>query len=70
MKIFVLIEQRFNGSTPDRQPLASGEVYDLDAAWAKELLARGDAEPVATKSADRAEKRPSTAKASSEKRGD
>ncbi len=63
MKVLVLIEQRFNGANPDRRPLASGEVADLDAAWAKELLGRGDAEPVASKPSERTEKRPAASEA-------
>lgn len=64
MKIRVLIEQLARG---DRRYLASGEEVDIDQEWARELLARGDAEPVAETRAQKAEKRPA-AVANGEKR--
>lgn len=57
MRVRVLIEQSARRDNPDRHYLASGEEYDLDQKWAKELLDRGDAEPVAVKRSARAEKR-------------
>lgn len=58
MKVRILIEQRAHLGL-ERKALASGEAYDLDKEWAKELLDRGDAEPVARKETRRAERRPS-----------
>lgn len=66
MKIRVLAEQTRHASQPDRGPLASGSEVDLDPTWAAELLNRGEAELIVTKTVDRAEKRPGTRK--SEKR--
>lgn len=57
MKVRVLTEQRADPEL-DREHLASGQVYDLPNAWARELLVREDAEPVAEKRAAKAEKRP------------
>lgn len=62
MKVRVLVEQPAHG---DVAYLASGAVVDLPAEQAKGLLDRGDAEPVAEKSAQRAEKRPAVRKAES-----
>ncbi len=67
MRVRVLLEQQVHSSTPDRRYLPSGEEVDLPSDWAKELLNRGEAEPVAQKSAARAEKRPSRTR--TEKRG-
>lgn len=63
MKVRILIEQ---GQSYQDNYLASGEVVDLPNERAKELLDRGDAEPVAEKRAAKAEKRP--ARRSAEKR--
>lgn len=60
MKVRVLVEQRIHLGL-ERPRLASGEIVDIDATWAKELLDRGDAEPVAVKPAKRAESRESKA---------
>lgn len=57
MKIRVLIEQRAHAGL-ERRRLNSGEVVEIDNDWAQELLSRGDAEPIAEKPAERAEKRP------------
>jgi hypothetical protein len=67
MKVRILREQEYHHSQPDRKPLASGAEVDLPQAWAKELLQRGEAEPVAQKRASGAEKRPGGKR--SEKRG-
>lgn len=59
MKIRVLTEQR---ADEHRDYMASGSVVDLPDEYALALLARGDAEPVATKAAQRSEKRPAVKK--------
>lgn len=54
MKVRVLVEQ----GQPHREGyIASGEVVELDNQRAKELLAANQAEPVAVKSSQKAEKR-------------
>ena len=62
MRVRVLVEQHAV-TTPDggRRYLPSGQETDLPQSWAKELLSRGEAEPVAVKPEDDAEKRPSQA---------
>lgn len=57
MKIRVLTEQQARRENPDRGYLASGSEVDIDAGWAKELLSRGEAEPIAGKASSAAEKR-------------
>lgn len=68
MRVRVLIEQRFNGSYPERQPLASGKEYDIDKGWALELLSVGAAEPVVVKPEQLAERRPKPEPTKSERR--
>lgn len=59
MRVRVLIEQRQHLGV-DRPYLPSGEVVDIDADWALELLNRGDAEAIAEVPTSRSEKRPSS----------
>lgn len=54
MKVRVLIEQPAQG---ERGYLPSGGVAEVDVSWAKEMLSRGDAEPVAEKRMETTEKR-------------
>lgn len=58
MKVRVLAEQQPHHSQPDRHHIASGDEVDLPNDWAKELVQRGEAEPIAQKPSSRAEKRP------------
>lgn len=58
MKVRILVEQEARRDDPERAGLPSGAEVDLPAAWARDLLARGDAEPIAQKPSERAETRP------------
>lgn len=51
-KVRILLEQQVHPSQPDREYLPSGEVANIDAGWAEELLARGDAEPLDAQAGD------------------
>lgn len=55
MKVRILVEQRADGN---REYIASGAEVDLPNDEAVAMIGRGDAEPIAVKSATRAEKRP------------
>jgi len=63
MKIRILTEQDVHSSQPERQYLASGSEVELPNDWARELLNRGEAEPVVEKASDSAEKRPASSDA-------
>ena len=66
VRVRVLTEQTRHHSQPDRYAIPSGSEVDLPKDWAKDLLTRGEAEPIAQKGVERAEKRP--ARSRSEKR--
>lgn len=66
VRVRVLAEQQTHHSQSHRWYIPSGSEVDLVKDWAKELLERGEAEIIAQKGNERAEKRPSQSK--SEKR--
>lgn len=57
MKVRILTERHPHHSQPDREYIASGTEIDLPVQHAKELLQRGDAEPIAQKRVAKAERR-------------
>lgn len=58
VRVRILKEQESHTSQPNRYYIPSGAETDLPKDWAKELLDRGEAEPIAQKGVERMEKRP------------